>query len=407
MILAQTDPVPIDDALAADRAATQHARSARTAPTATTSWRGRDGGCWPPTEQTVRRRRRRRAAGGAGALVGGRALPPGRSTTAASSCARPRPPERAAARRGRRHREAAIESLRLTSRSTPRCAAPGSRPGRWTAPRPWRCCGSACTPPPTTLPDFADVCADACQIATATTPEAAGRARHRVLEAIVRRPAGRAGRRRAPGVDPPRRRHARGDDPPGHAAAGDRPVVAGASADLPAAGHAGGPHLVGARSRERARQRRRWQRLRAAVRYKDRRDRLVGSDEEDALAEAAVLDAELAGEIGATVYDVGDLLLAPRPRRRRRALRAHWSSRPARTSTRSPTPGCCAAATSRWPGFTSTLPLATDTLRARRRYAQRNIAHCVPLDLQPLRLPRRARPRHRRPRRHARAPGPV
>ena len=43
---------------------------------------------------------------------------------------------------------------------------------------------------------------------------------------------------------------------------------------------------VGVRSREKHRQRRRWQRLRAAVRYKERRDRLVGSDEEDALEEA-------------------------------------------------------------------------------------------------------------------------
>ena len=30
-------------------------------------------------------------------------------------------------------------------------------------------------------------------------------------------------------------------------------------------------------------------------------------------------------------------------------------------------------------GFTSTLPLGLDTLRATRRYAQRNIAHCVAL----------------------------
>ena len=30
-------------------------------------------------------------------------------------------------------------------------------------------------------------------------------------------------------------------------------------------------------------------------------------------------------------------------------------------------------------GFTATLPLGVDQLRATRRYAQRNIAHCVPL----------------------------
>ena len=32
---------------------------------------------------------------------------------------------------------------------------------------------------------------------------------------------------------------------------------------------------------------------------------MVGSDEEDALEEAAVVDAELAAEVGATVYRVG------------------------------------------------------------------------------------------------------
>src|SRR6185312_10481080 len=36
---------------------------------------------------------------------------------------------------------------------------------------------------------------------------------------------------------------------------------------------------VGGRAREQARQRRRWKRLRAAVLYKERRDRVVGSDE--------------------------------------------------------------------------------------------------------------------------------
>ena len=45
--------------------------------------------------------------------------------------------------------------------------------------------------------------------------------------------------------------------------------------------------------------------MRAAARYKERRERLVGSDEEEALEEAAVVDAELAAQVGATVYTVG------------------------------------------------------------------------------------------------------
>jgi len=61
---------------------------------------------------------------------------------------------------------------------------------------------------------------------------------------------------------------------------------------------------VGDRARTRSAHRRRWARLRAAIDYKDRRGRLVGHDETDALAEASELDGELAGSVAATVYDV-------------------------------------------------------------------------------------------------------
>ena len=135
---------------------------------------------------------------------------------------------------------------------------------------------------------------------------------------------------------------------------------------------------VGVRSREKARQRRRWQRLRAAVRYKDRRDRLVGSDEEDALEEAAIIDAELAGQIGATVYDVGVYcsIRAPHGDRERfeRTVKQVCADFHALTNAKVVRGRHLAL-----DGFVSTLPLGIDRLRARRRYAQRNIAHCVPL----------------------------
>ena len=136
---------------------------------------------------------------------------------------------------------------------------------------------------------------------------------------------------------------------------------------------------VGVRSREKHRQRRRWQRLRAAVRYKDRRERLVGSDEEDALEEAAVVDAELAAEVGATVYQVGvycsirdprgELESVPADRQAdlQRLPRAHERARDPRPASRSS------------PGSPQRCRSAIDTLKARRRYAQRNIAHCVAL----------------------------
>ena len=61
---------------------------------------------------------------------------------------------------------------------------------------------------------------------------------------------------------------------------------------------------VGDRSRTRSAQRRRWARLRAATSYKERRGQLVGSDEEDALDEAQLLDRELRSTVAATVYHV-------------------------------------------------------------------------------------------------------
>ena len=154
--------------------------------------------------------------------------------------------------------------------------------------------------------------------------------------------------------------------------------MAGAPAHDAAAGHAGGTHNVGKRSSEAARQRRRWQRLRAAIRYKERRDRLVGTDEEDALAEAAVVDAELASSIGATVYRVGIYCSIRDPRGEpepfKRIVRQTCADFHTLTNARVVRGRHLAKS-----GFISTLPLGVDRLRARRRYGQRNIADCVAL----------------------------
>jgi hypothetical protein len=135
---------------------------------------------------------------------------------------------------------------------------------------------------------------------------------------------------------------------------------------------------VGSRSREQARQRRRWKRLRAAVLYKERRGQLVGSEEVDALQEAELVDGELTEEIGATVYNVGVYLAVRDPTgnvkqfdavvgetgRMFHSLTNAKVIRGRRLNLR---------------GFTATLPLGVDTLNATRSYGQRNIAHCVPL----------------------------
>ncbi len=135
---------------------------------------------------------------------------------------------------------------------------------------------------------------------------------------------------------------------------------------------------VGSRSREQGRQRRRWKRLRAAVLYKERRNQLVGTDEVETLEEAQAVDAELASEIGASIYSVG-IYCALRDPRGDEAEFRRLVSRIARESHQLTNARVVRGRRLCLPGFTATLPLGVDPLRARRSYAQRNIAHCVPL----------------------------
>ena len=250
------------------------------------------------------------------------------------------------------------------------------------APRPSRCCGSAFTPPPSSQKTRRSDCSSSSrQRARSRTRPASRRRRrlrHRILGAICGSP-------RAAidiGEHPAWLRHEDGTlEETIHLAT--PPLATDASwlahllsCPLPAtlAVHIG----VGVRSREKHRQRRRWQRLRAAVRYKERRDRLVGSDEEDALEEAAVMDAELAAQVGATVYEVGIYCSLRDPRGDAesfdRVVKQTCSDFHALTNARVVRGRHLALQ-----GFTATLPLGIDPLRAMRRYAQRNIAHCVPL----------------------------
>ena len=100
-----------------------------------------------------------------------------------------------------------------------------------------------------------------------------------------------------------------------------------------------------------------------------------------------MIDAELAGAGRRDRLRGRDLLLDPRPARRRRELRRivkqTCSDFHALTNARVVRGRHLALQ-----GFTSTLPLGVDPLRATRRYAQRNIAHCVAAHLEPVRLPR-------------------
>jgi hypothetical protein len=227
------------------------------------------------------------------------------------------------------------------------------------------------------LPDMADLAA-ATTVANATTAEQAGAHRHRLLETIGQGPSAAA----LGASDPRWLEHSDGTleevlhlgTPPLHTSLWWLMHLLACPLPVTVAVHI----RVGSRDQVRARQRRRWKRLSASIDYKHRRAHLVGSEEHEALAEAELLDSELAGEIGATVYKVSISVAIRDPRGEAdafeslvkataREFQAHTGARVIR---------------GRWlsvPGLTTTIPIGIDALRATRSYAQRNIAHCLPL----------------------------
>ena len=374
VIYAQTDPVPIDEALASDRQATAISAEQDRLDDHLELAQARER-LLSATTQTVIA-----AAGAEQPAVAARwwvAVPYQPVIEDVRGQAR----ALLANARGRTlwqaHREAAIESLRLTDQID--AALRRARIDTWlldgtqTMALLWE----RLHPAATELPDL-QALSDACQIAAATSAEQAAEVRHRILDAVCGSPAALIDA----GESPAWLRHRDGTleevihlaTPPQQT---DPSWLAHLlTCPLPAtlAVHIG----VGARSREKARQRRRWQRLRAAARYKERRERLVGSDEEEALEEAAVIDAELAAQVGATVYTVGIYCSLRDPRGHvesfERTVKQTCSDFHALTNARVLRGRHLALE-----GFTSTLPLGVDRLRATRRYAQRNIAHCVAL----------------------------
>jgi len=227
------------------------------------------------------------------------------------------------------------------------------------------------------LPDL-DTLSQATGVAEATTDRAAAACRQRILEAVCSGPE----LAQIDATDPRWLRHADGTleeilhlgTPPIHTSLWWLMHLLASPLPVTVAVHI----RVGSRAQVRARQRRRWKRLSAAVDYKHRRAQLIGSEEHEALAEAELLDAELASEIGATVYRVSISVAIRDPRGNPEAFDAVVKSAArefqAHTGAR--------VVRGRWlclPGFTSTIPLGVDPLRATRSYAHRNIPHCLPL----------------------------
>jgi len=372
LIVAQTDPVPTDDALDNDREATRIAT-------------GRDRA--DGHHELASARSRLFAAARQTVVAAARAEQP--AVLARWWVAVPYRPviedtreqlrHVVAGTRGRTlletHREAAIESLRLADQIDAGLRRAGIETWLLDGTQALALLWDRLHPTAAVTADFQRL-TDACRIADATTSQDARSDRHRILDAIV------DGAELDVGEHPAWIRHADGTlEETIHLATA--PLATHPcwlahllACPLPAtlAVHIG----VGVRSRERAGQRRRWQRLRAAVRYKDRRDRLVGSDEEDALEEAALLDAELAGQIGATVYQVGIYCSirdpSGNPETFARTVKQTCADFHGLTNAKVVRGRHLALA-----GFTSTLPLGVDRLNATRRYAPRNIGHCVPL----------------------------
>ena len=372
IIYAQTDPVPIEDALAADQHATQTASAADRAAgrpelAAARQW------LYEAARQTVIA-----AAGAEQPAVTARwwvAVPyqpvaedPRRQLADLTAGARGRT-------RWAAHRDAAEESLRLTRQIDATLRRAGIDTWLLDGTQTLALLWERLHPAANTLPDLSGL-AGACKIPDATTPAQAAADRHRTLAAVaedaqwdladspywVRHRDGTLEETIHLATPPA------GTDPSWLAHLLTCPLPATLAVHI----------SVGVRSREASRQRRRWQRLRAAVRYKERRDRLVGSDEEDALAEAAIVDSELAQTVGATVYRVGIYCSIRDPAGDReafsRVVRQTCQDFHTLTNARVVRGRHLARA-----GLISTLPLGVDRLRARRRYGQRNIADCVAL----------------------------
>ena len=203
----------------------------------------------------------------------------------------------------RSHQRAAAESLRQSEQVQAQLAAVGIEPWPLDGVQTLACLWERFHPAARSLPNL-DTLDDATALAGATTSQDAAIRRHRILEAIFSGP-------EPAGIDASDSRWLRHFDgtleeilhlgtPPIHTTLWWLMHLLSAPLPVTVAVHI----RVGSRAQVRARQRRRWKRLSAAVDYKHRRAQLIGSEEHEALAEAELLDAELAGEIGATVYRV-------------------------------------------------------------------------------------------------------
>ncbi|MHB8657715.1 MAG: hypothetical protein ACYC91_07125 [Solirubrobacteraceae bacterium] len=373
-VYAQTDPIPVDEALAddADRVALAARQDRHAGRHDLAEIRGR--------LLTAQRQSVVHAAGSEQPAVAARwwvAVPHHPRDEELAARFRQALTPRTGRTSWRSHQRAAADSARQAELTQTQLSAAGIEPFALDGVQTLAALWERFHPAARELPDMTAL-AGATAVAGATTAESAGAQRHRILEAVARGP-------REAGIDtsdPRWLKHADGTleevlhlgTPPLHTSLWWLMHLLACPLPVTVAVHI----RVGSREQVRAGQRRRWRRLSASIDYKHRRAHLVGSEEHEALAEAELLDAELAGEIGATVYKVSISVAIRDPRGETEAfdalVKATAREFQAHTGAR--------VIRGRWlslPGFTTTVPLGLDVLRATRAYAQRNIAHCLPL----------------------------
>ena len=406
VVYAQTDPIPIDEALAEDREPASGRRATQDTPPATASSPRRAGGSWRGLTQTV--------FGAAGAQssppsprAGGSPSPtsPPLRRRRASSCGTRRCVARRKTSCGSASRRGGREPAADRADPGRARAAPGSRPtsldGVQTLALLWERIHPAAEPSSTSTSSPTAVRSPtrpaprrpqqqrhrcSCRCATAPTRDR----RRREPRARCATPTGRS---RRSCISAPRRcRPARG----GWRTCCRCPLPATLAVHI----------TVGSRGREQGRQRRRWKRLRAAVLYKQRRGQLVGSDEQEALDEAAGRRRRARRRDRRDRLPGRDLLRDPRPARRaarvptprRQTAREFHALTNARVDPRPP----AVPARVHRDAAARRRPAARDPqLRAAEHRALR------PADLDQLRVAERADPRVRRPRRDGRADRPV
>lgn len=227
------------------------------------------------------------------------------------------------------------------------------------------------------LPDIAAF-ADVADVVKWTDPEAARAHRQRIVDAVTAgdEPCGIDDR------DPRWLRHADGTleevihlaTPPAMTTVWWLSLLLGVPLPCTVAVHIS----VGDRAQTRTRYRIRWRRQEAAASHKERRSGILGHEEVQALKESAQLDADMSTTQRSTVYQVAIYASYRQPAGDAEDLDERLTALAKEFGSLTDAKVMRGRFVNRR-GLVATMPIGQDPLKARRRYAHRNIGDCVPL----------------------------